>query len=287
MLLLVPIWPMILAPYILRHFASSELEKIDSTTTMEGRGVGYAFGMPPPASVPILIEAHAYTVNVKGDNVTMKVESKMMNNTDPDNPIILEDHSGNSTYVFNKFTGKNVPNAPEADKNRTGYQTLYPSHLKAGEDIPDVWSDSSEKTITLKFKGIVVEEGVKLYKYFANETITKMMDLGSMGQRNCTLTTTKTTLIEPLFGAPAYTENETFSMIALNPSTGKFEMPFIQLLTYKDTEATKTEGLAYAKMAYDGIQLLELYIPTIFGVIAIILTIGLALKVRRLKRKAT
>ena len=100
--------------------------------------------------------------------------------------------------------------------------------------------------------------------------------------RNCTLTSTKTVLIEPLFGVPAYTENETFSLISYYKGR---VYPFARLVTYKDTDETKAEGLENAKAAQEGIQLLEVQIPTIFGVVAIILAIVFALNIRRLKRK--
>ncbi len=56
-------------------------------------------------------------------------------------------------------------------------------------------------------------------------------------------------------------------------------------IIYKSTSDSKAEKLAEAKALHDSIQLLEFYIPTILGVIAILLAIALILNVRRFKRK--
>jgi len=264
MLLLLPIWRVMLAPSIM----ISELEKIDLLYVYEGtfKELGY------PS--PILFEAHLYVEEVKGDDVTLRIDVNLTAGRAPG-------LSRNSTYVFNKFTRENVKDAPEADKPREGYDPLFPSHLKAGEDIPRAWLDNLNTTATLEFKGSVREEGVTLYKYFVNKTIIDLdYYLGPpFGYANCSVMSTKTILIEPLSGLWTYTENETFSVI-LN-SSPPLELGY---LTYKSTADSKAEKLADAKAVYDSIQLLELYIPTILGVIAIVLAIALAFNVRRRAR---
>jgi len=264
MLLLIPIWSTMLAPSII----ISELEKTDLLYVYEGtfKHLGY------PS--PILFEAHLYVEEVKGDNVTLRIDVNMIAG-----PSGL---SRNSTYVFNKFTRENVRDAPEADKPREGYDPLFPSHLKADESIPRAWLDNLNTTDTLEFKGSVREEGVTLYKYFVNKTIiVPEYYLGPpIGYANCSLMSTKTILVEPLSGLWTYTENETFSIIQ-----NSIPPLVLSYLTYKSTAESKAEKLADAKAVHDSIQLLELYIPTIFGVIAIGLTIALAFNVRRLKRK--
>jgi len=276
MILLIPIWYVTLIPY----FIAGGLENIDETTTIDGyvRGFGI-WALFKAEELPIRLEAHAYTEKVRGENVIMKVESKMIRT---DTNETLEDFSGNSTYVFNKFTRKYVPDAPEADVNRTGYgATLYPSHLNAGQNISNVWSDSLNTTVTLVFNRTVVEDGITLYKYCLNETITQNRTIENRTQE-CIVTSTSTILIEPLMGVPAYIENETFSLSV--PRVGLPPLLFIYL-TYTFSDAAKVDGLANARMAHDGMQLLELYIPAILGVIVIILTVGLAFNIRRLKRK--
>lgn len=271
MLSLIPIWYTMVVPSII----ASEIEKIDSITSFEGSIRQMRWTGP---TIPIQIEAHAYVKEVKGDNVILKVEANM---TRTDLNKTLPEFSVNSTYVFNKFTRENVKDAPEADKPREGYDPLYPLHLKAGEDIPNVWLDSLNITATLEFKESIEEEGVTLYKYFVNKTVTKMMDLG-FGLRDYTLTLTRTILIEPLSGLPAYSENETFSLVMTYEQT---EHPLVYPLTYNSTAEAKREGIAVVKAAYDGLQLLELYIPTVLGVIVIVLIAGLAFNVRRLRRR--
>ena len=279
-LLLIPLWYMMLAPSII----ASEIEKTDVTTSYEGTLDRFGIGR----DIPILIEAHAYVEEVKGDNIILKIEANMMNMTNPDNPNRLEEFSYNLTYVINKFTLENVPDAPDADKNRTGYDPLYPLHLKAGENISKAWLDNLNVTATLEFKGSQEEEGVELYKYFVNETRTIETVLTTEGEeiglRNVTVTNTKTLLIEPLSGALAYTENETIT-VYMGWKQDLYHLKLVDL-TYKSPVEAKTEGIALAKTTYEGLQLLELYIPTIFGLVATILIVGLALNVRRLKGKA-
>lgn len=275
--LLIPVWYIMLAPSII----ASEIEKTDMTTSYEGTLYysDYGLGKPP---FPIFVEAHVYSEGAKGDNVLLNIEAKMMNMTAADNPSILDEFSYNLTYVINKFTLMNVPDATDADKNRTGYDPLYPQHLENDEDIPNVWLDNLNITATLEYRGSIEEKGLELYRYFVNETITKEIRL-PFGLRNVTLTSAKTLLIEPLSGVLAYTENE-----ALIAWMGwKQEKHYLKLvdLTYKSTADAKAEGIDFAKTSHDGIQLLEFYLPTIFGVVIIILVIGLAFNIRRLERK--
>jgi len=265
MLLLILIWYTLLVPSMI----ISELEKIDITTSYEGT---YE---QPMGSIPILIKAHFYAEEVKGDNIIVKME---VNTTFMD--IIIPELSGNFTYVYNKFTRENVRDAPEADRPREGYDYIYPSHLKAGKNISDAWLENLNTTGTLEFKESVVEGGVKLYKYFAEETVTKEMYIPLYETRNCTLTSRKTILIEPLSGMWVYTENETFSCSILD--TLEYKLLYLE---YNSTAEAKAERLAEAKAIHDSLQLLELYIPAILGVVVVILVIALALNVRRLKRK--
>ena len=69
------------------------------------------------------------------------------------------------------------------------------------------------------------------------------------------------------------------------PYTGNTILTPLVNLTYTSTTEAKAEGIADAKATHEDLQLLESYTPTILGVIAIILIVGLALNVRRLKRK--
>lgn len=286
-LVLIPLWYTMLVPL----FITSEIEKIDTTTSFEGTITGMAcesyYGV---WELPIRIEAHAYVEAVKGDNIVLRTDVTMLNITNPDEPNKLEDFSYNSTYVINKFTLENVPNAPEADKNRTGYDPLYPMHLKAGENISNVWLDTINKTSTLEFKESVKEEGLTLYRYSVEENFTRIMSISPFLTANYTIIYEKTILVEPVSGLPVYTENETLT-IFMTPEPGEPYPPTFKVmliiypLTYKSTAEAKADGLATAKSSYEGLQLLEYYIPTILGLVATILTIGLALNLRRLRRK--
>jgi len=275
LLILTTSWHLTLAPSII----AGEIEKIDTTSTLEG------ILRPSPllglgtGEIPIQVKAHAYVIGVKGDNIILRMEINM---TRTDTGEMLSDFSGNSTYVFNKFSRENVWGAPEADKNRTGYSILYPMHLKTGEDIPNVWLDQLDANATLKFKEEVAEEGITLYKYYVNKTLTKRLWIEKIGERNCILTSTKTILIEPLSGVLAYTENETFSLVISGSEWGIPDIPLVYL-TYKSTAEDKFKGITEAKNLYDGIQLLELYIPMIMGILIIILAICLAFNVLRIK----
>jgi len=262
-LLLIPAWYMTLAPFMI----VSELEKIDFLYIYEG--TLEFLGHPSP----ILFDAHLYAEKVEGDNVTLKIDVNVITG-----PSGL---SRNSTYVFNKFTRENVRDTPEADKHREGYDPLFPSHLKADEDIPMAWLDNLNTTATLEFKESVREEGVTLYKYFVNKTIIAPdYYLGPpVGYENCSLMSTKTILIEPLSGLWTYTENEAFSVTTERGAV-------LNVLTWNSTAEDKAEKLADAKAAHDSMQLLELYIPMILGVTIIVLTITLAYNVRRLKTKS-
>ncbi|MDH5690067.1 MAG: DUF3068 domain-containing protein, partial [Candidatus Bathyarchaeota archaeon] len=224
---------------------------------------------------PIRIEANAKAIEVKGDNVVVKVDAQV---TRIDTGETLPDLAQHSTYVFNKFTRENDPNAPDADKPREGYDPLYPLHLKKGENFT-TWFDTLNTTATLKFVESVVEDGVTLYRYSGSK---KLTDMTFMGFTDCTLSLTRTVLVEPLSGLPAYTEDETFSF---NTTRAGYPSLPIVYLTYESIDEAKAQGIADAKAAYEGIQLLELYLPTILGVVAIMLVIGLAFNVRRLKRK--
>jgi hypothetical protein len=261
-LLLIPAWCMTLAPFLM----VSELEKIDVLYVYEG--TLEFLGHPSP----ILFDAHLYVETVKEDNATLRIDVNVITG-----PSGL---SRNSTYVFNKFTRENVRDAPEADKPREGYDPLFPSHLKADEDIPMAWLDNLNTTATLEFKESVKEEGVTLYKYFVNKTIIDPdYYLGPpVGYGNCSLMSTKTILIEPLSGLWIYTEDEKFSVTTENGAV-------LTVLTWNSTAESKAEKLAEAKAVYGSIQLLEVYVPAILGVAIIILTIALAYNIRRLKTK--
>lgn len=266
MLLLIPIWYGMIAPFLI----VLELGKFDLTTSYEG-----TYKNPVYGSISILIKAHAYAEEAKGDNIFMKMEINATYKS-----MKLDELSANLTYVFNKFTRENVENAPEADKPREGYDYIYSSHLKAGEDIPKAWLENLNTTAILEFEESVVEEGITLCKYSAEKTITKEMYISFYGTRNCALTSTKTILVEPLSGLWIYTENETFSLVLLD--AGDYELLY---LNYNSTADAKTQRLTEAKTVYNSMQFLELYIPSILGVIAVILTIALTFNVRRLKRK--
>jgi hypothetical protein len=281
-LLLIPIWYVMLAPSIiaseiekmdtttsyegtlgkeeytqfLDDIVASEIEKTDITTSYEGTLYYLGYGVSYENVWPILIEAHVYADEVKGDNVSLKVEANTVNMTNPNAPNRLDEFSYNLTYVINKFTLENVPDAPDADKNRTGYDPLYPQHLKVDEDIPNVWLDNLNVTATLEYKESIEEEGLELYRYFVNETITKEMEIPPYGLRNVTLTSAKTLLIEPLSGVLAYTENETL-IVWMGYKQMKYHIKLIDL-TYKSTAEAKAEGIELAKKNHDDLELLEL-----------------------------
>jgi hypothetical protein len=282
-LLFIPVWYAMLVPSVV----ASELEKIDMITSYKGTfGKAGYMGTYPVINrsgvweIPICIIAHLCAIEVKGDNVVLRLDVNIVRNDTGE--TLPPPFSTNSTYVFDKFTLENVKDCPDANKPREGYDPLYPSHLEAGEDIPDVWLDTLNETATLRFEGSVVEEDVTLYKYFVNKTINKTLWIEDLKLfRNCTLTSTKTVLIEPLSGILAYAENETFDWFYTHGST---RIPLVYF-TYESTAEAKADGIATAKEAHDGLQLLELYIPIFLGVVAIMLTTALAFNVRRLKRK--
>lgn len=283
LVLLVPLWYTVLAPWILL----SQLEQIDLETSNVGTfgkkgyaGTYAAINRSGVWEIPITITAHAYVTKVEEENFVLRVDMTMTR--EDTGETLPAPYSVNLTYMFNKFTMENVKDSPEADKPREGHDPLYPPHLKAGEDIPNVWLESLDTTATLQFSESVVEQGVTLYKYFVNETTTELRWIEELGvSRNCTLTSTRTILLEPLSGLLAYIENETFNWITTYRTT---QLPFVYL-TYRSSTEAKNEGLALARTAHDGLQLMELYIPTIFGVAVIILVIAFILNLRRLKKK--
>jgi len=277
LLILTASWHLTLAPSII----AGEMEKIDATSTLEGilrpsilLGLG-------TGEIPIQVKVHVYVTGVKGDNIILRMDINM---TRIDTGEMLPDFSSNSTYVINKFSRENIWGAPEADKNRTGYSILYPMHLKPGQDIFNVWLDQLDVNATLEFKEEIIEEGIKLYKYYVNKTLTKRLWIEKIGERNCILTSTKTILIEPLSGVLAYTENETFSLTISGSEWGIPDIPLVYL-TYKSTAEDKLKGITEAKNLYDGVQLLELYIPMITEILIITLAICLAFNVLRIKRR--
>ncbi len=280
--LLVPIWYIVLAPSLI----TSELEKIDLETSYVGTfgnkgylGTYSIINRSGVWEIPIKINAHAYATKVEGENVTLRTDAIMIRE---DNGEELPDpFSVNLTYVFNKFTLENVKDSPKADKPREGYDPLYPSHIKSGEDISDAWLENLNITATLEFKESIVEQDVTIYKYFVNETITKLLWIEDLKEsRNCTLTSTRLLAIEPLSGLLAYTENETLDWIITHGTT---RLPFVYV-TYRSTDEAKTEGIATAKTAHDALQLLELYIPAILGVVALVIVIVFIFNLRRVKK---
>lgn len=277
LLLLIPIWYITLAPSIM----ASEIEKIDSTTSYEGNIKGeicrLLYGVEKKEEIQITVTVHLYAEAVEGDNVIVKMNTKMVNRTDTEEA--LSDFDQDLTYVFNKFTRENDPNATAADKPREGYDPVYPSHLKKGENFT-TWFDPLNTTGTLEFKGSILEEGITLYRYSGSKTLTNTVFMNMF--TDCTVSFARTVLVEPLSGLPVYYENETLCV-----KLERVGLPsrLLLYLTYESTDESKTQGIADAKAAYDGVQLLELYLPTILGVIATILLIGLAFNIRRLKRK--
>ena len=283
---LIPLWYVMLAPSIL----ISELEKIDQTTSYEGtfgkEGYIYSKGVIGDVTgldaweIPITVTAHAYVTEVKGDNIVLRIDATMISNDA--GKALPDPFSRNYTYVFNKLTLENVKDAPEADNLREGYDPLYPPHLKAGENISNVWLENLNVTATLEFKESTKEEGLTLYTYYVNRTITEMVALPGIGPRNCTLTSTKTIIVEPLSGLVAYTKEEVFGWIMNREGESPLPLVYVK---YASTDEAKIDGLATAKMGYEGLQLLELYIPTILGVVTIILIVGLAFNIRRLRKR--
>ena len=280
--LLIPIWYMMLAPSLI----TSELEKIDLETSYVGTfgNTGYIgtysiINRSGVWEIPIKINAHAYATKVEGENVTLRTDVTMIREDYGEK--LPDPFSTNLTYVFNKFTLENVEDSPEADKPREGHDPLYPSHLRNGENISNAWLENLNITATLEFKDSIVEQGLTLHKYFVNETLTKLLWIEDLEEsRNCTLTSTKLLVLEPLSGLLAYTETETLDWIITHGTT---KLPFVYL-TYRSTDEARSEGIATAKTAHDALQLLELYIPTILGVIALALAIVIVLNLRRLKR---
>jgi len=280
--LLIPIWYMMLAPSLI----TSELEKIDLETSYVGTfgNTGYIgtysiINRSGVWEIPIKINAHAYATKVEGENVTLRTDVTMIREDYGEK--LPDPFSTNLTYVFNKFTLENVEDSPEADKPREGHDPLYPSHLRNGENISNAWLENLNITATLEFKDSIVEQGLTLHKYFVNETLTKLLWIEDLEEsRNCTLTSTKLLVLEPLSGLLAYTETETLDWIITHGTT---KLPFVYL-TYRSTDEARSEGIATAKTAHDALQLLELYIPAILGVIALALAIVLVLNLRRLKR---
>jgi len=285
-LVLIPLWYVTLAPSIL----ISELEKINLTTSFEGtfgkEGYIYSKSVIGGATgldaweIPITVTANIYVAEVKGDNIVLRIDATMISNDA--GKALPDPFSRNATYVFSKFTLENVKDAPEADKPREGYDPLYPAHLKAGENMPNVWLDNLNVTATMEFKESTREEGLTLYTYYVNETITDMVSLPGIGLRNCTLISAKTILVEPLSGLLAYTKEEILDWIMNREDQSPLPLVYFK---YESTDEAKTDGLATAKMGYEGLQLLELYIPTILCVVAIILTVGLAFNIRRLRKR--
>jgi hypothetical protein len=275
--LLLLLWYPLIVPFVV----ASQLEELDTTTTYQGTLEYLGYGI---RKVPIQTDAHVRVVEVKGDNIVLNITANIMNITDPSKPQMLSEFSRNSTYVLNKFSRENSENAPEADKPREGYDPLYPPHLQTGEDITDAWLDLLNSTATLKFQGSTEEGGVALYRYCLNKTVIKSMTLPPIGPGNFTLTMTKTILVEPLSGVPAFSENETFSLYSRAPGTS-FNVRLARL-TYNSTADSITKGTANAKSSYEGMRLLELYIPIIPMVAVVILVLGLALNLRRLRKRS-
>ena len=273
---------MMLAPSLI----TSELEKIDLETSYVGTfgkkgyiGTYSVINRSGVWEIPINVTALVYATKVEGENVTLRIDATMIREDYGEK--LPEPFSVNSTYLFNKFSLENVKDSSEADKPREGYDPLYPSHLKSGEDISNAWLENLNITATLEFRESIVEQGVTLYRYFVNETLTKLLWIEDLKEsRNCSLTSTKLIVIEPLSGLLAYTENETLDWIITHDAT---ELPFVYL-TYMSTDEAKTEGIATAKTAHDALQLLELYIPAILGVVAVVLAIVFIFNLRRLKR---
>lgn len=284
-LLLIAVWYVTPAATV-SPLLVSDLENLDSIGTMEGTAgkEGYfliRIVFEDVWEVPILVKAHVYTANVTGDMIVLRIDANVIR---ADTNETIPDLSGNSTYVINKLTRENVKDAPEANKPREGYDPFYPSHLKAGEDIPNVWLDNLNETGTLEFVRAVKIEDVELYEYFANKTITKELvipDLGDTPEKpgNYNLTSTKRVLIEPLSGLPMYTKNETFILVK-NPA------PPVVYVTYKD----RAVDLVTSRLAHGAMELLEFDKEVkgwILGAIVVILTVAFIFNTRSLYRPQT
>lgn len=211
------------------------------------------------------------TKNV-GDNIILWFDTNIIR-TDTNETIA--DLSGISTYVFNKLTRENVEDAPEASKNRTGFDPFYPSHIKLGENISNIWLDNIDETGTLRFVKTVKEEDVELYEYFLNKTLTKEWDFPGGFYDNYTLTNTKNVLIEPLSGLPVYTKNETVIVVGnwFNTAKNVTESTNLIYLTYRDKEM----DLVTPRLAHGAMEVLEfdkVVKGWILGAIIVILTVA-------------
>jgi hypothetical protein len=192
---------------------------------------------------------------------------------------------GTTTMVVNMNTGQ-YANSYEWNGNEwvatteQGYATLYPYPLKAGESIYPIWVNSLGTAGTLKYNGSVVVQGVTLFKYTLNESKTEIEDLGPLGLQNVTFKATETTFIEPSMGVPAYTSNNT--LLAYVTSSPTIHLIY---LTYRDSNASMASGINDAKAAYNGSQIINIYVPTALGAIVAILVIVLAFNIWRIRRK--
>jgi hypothetical protein len=286
MLSLIAVWYVTPAPTV-SPLIVSDLENLNAVSIMEGTAgkEGYLLiqSIYGVWEVPIRIEAHLNTTNVIGDNIILRINATVIRS---DTNETIPDLSGTSTYVFNKLTHENVWGAPEADKNRTGYDPFYPSHLKAGENITNAWLDNLDETGTLKFVRAVKKEDVELYEYFVNKTVTKKMVLPGVNYDNYTLTSIKTVLIEPLSGIPAYTQEETLIIWGNWFNTDKnatMSNPLIYV-TYHD----RAPDLVTARLASGAMGVLEFDKEAkgwILGAAVVILTITFILNTRSLTRK--
>jgi hypothetical protein len=182
--------------------------------------------------------------------------------------------AGPTTLVIDKYTGAYWPGS-----GKKGYATLYPRNLKPGEAI-NVWDDELNTTGALEFNASVVEQGVTLFRYTMNQTSTEMMSLDGLGTRNVTLHYTEITYIEPTMGVPTYTQNNTFVIyLTTDPS---YRLIY---LSFADSNASITSGIATAKEAYNGTQILDVYLPTALGAVTAILVVGLTVNIIRIRRK--
>jgi len=287
MLSLIAVWYVIPAPTV-SPLIVSDLENLDAVAIMEGTAgkEGYLLiqSIYGVWEVPVRIEAHLNTTNVIGDNIILRIDANVIK---ADTNETIPDLSGNSTYVFNKLTRENIEEAPEADKPRRGYNPFYPSHLKLGEDIPNVWLDYPlDMLATLEFVRAVKIEDVKLYEYFVSKTVTKEMVLPGVNYDNYTITTIKTVLIEPLSGIPTYTQEETLMIWGNWFDTTKNATMSTKLiyLTYHD----RAPDLVTARLAHGAMAVLEfdkLMKGLILGAAVVILTITFIFNTRSLTRK--
>lgn len=159
----------------------------------------------------------------------------------------------NTTHVLKRdFDNPHNVESPLADRSRTGYSLVFPSHQSEGKDIENVFVDDVNITSKLEFNDVKELEGLTVYEYQGNV------------QKDCTdslgvyVDVSVKFLLEPLSGLIVHFLEKTVTYFADPGYT-----VVVGEITFSEVSSSVAKGVEDVKSARSKIRLIEFWVPVL------------------------